>query len=466
MSARSSGSVQPRACVASIGRLGVHDVEHGEHVERGERGGHPFGVGERAERVAAVDDQRPDLAPFDLVDERRARVLTHARRQVGTTRRRRVAHDASPERARPAAVVTADEAGVEPHPARAVVGTLDDVQGPGEPLGHVGGDAHRDAGARLRGDALVATQRVEEVVDVGSRARPVRSITIARSNGATAARRRSTPEACSSRNVSIGTVVEELADEVGEQHPVGVRLSAAGSREASLAVSVRRGSMTQTSRSPAARSRNLVTGSGKALKWPWLTTGLTPMKIDKVARSRSTAGSRSERPAMSSATSGLHGESRVTAEKRLRVARPSREPRAVARADRVEGGGRRHVDGDGIRSRARRAPLRRRVPRDRPRQASQSTGASAPDASRISALSRRFGWWCSAPSERPLGQEYPRDTGSSMSPRAATTRGPSIETTSAHAALQMRQNVRCSETIPHGMAATALGVEADPATGN
>ncbi len=202
-----------------VDRLGVDHVEHGQHVERVEGGGQALGVGERAGGVAAVDDQAPHLTPFDLVDERRTRVLAHPRGQIGPARWGRRALE--PLRGGPhrAAVVAADEAGVEPHAAGTVVRTLEDVERPGEPLRDVGGGAHGDAGAGLGGDALVAAQGGDQVVDLvaGEAGALDGHVPIDRIDGG--------PQPVEARGPlvevgAIGPVGEQLADEVGHEHPV------------------------------------------------------------------------------------------------------------------------------------------------------------------------------------------------------------------------------------------------------
>ena len=73
---------------------------------------------------------------------------------------------------------------------------------------------------------------------------------------------------------------------------------------ASRAVSVRRGSTTQTSaRSRSARS--VFTGSGMATVWPCETTGLHPTYITNRARSRSGRGLRATEPPTRSDTRTL-----------------------------------------------------------------------------------------------------------------------------------------------------------------
>ena len=82
-------------------------------------------------------------------------------------------------------------------------------------------------------------------------------------------------------------------------------------RVARRAVSVRRGSITHSSRSPSVSGRSVTIGSGSPLRCPWLTTGLQPRNIVNRAVSGSSVGTRPGKPLINRDTNGLHGVSIV-----------------------------------------------------------------------------------------------------------------------------------------------------------
>ena len=71
-------------------QLTVEDVDDGQHVEAGERGTHPIGLREGSDRVAARDQEGPEVALLDLVDHRHRGELAGHPRELGPARRARI----------------------------------------------------------------------------------------------------------------------------------------------------------------------------------------------------------------------------------------------------------------------------------------------------------------------------------------------------------------------------------------
>ena len=78
-SARSSWPGGGEHVGGEVAQLAVDHVDHREHVEAGQRVPHTVGFREGGDRVAAGDDERPQLASLDLVDQRDRRVLAGRR---------------------------------------------------------------------------------------------------------------------------------------------------------------------------------------------------------------------------------------------------------------------------------------------------------------------------------------------------------------------------------------------------
>ena len=147
------------------GGVGLDHIGHREHVEPRERGGHAWGVGQRARRIAADHDQGAQVPRFDLVDERGARVLSEEPGQVGAARRTWPVDRLGCARAQRATVEAAQKARVEPQAARLLVTARDDLQRPHEPFGRVRSRCHRGARTGYRSHPSLSADRGDEILE-------------------------------------------------------------------------------------------------------------------------------------------------------------------------------------------------------------------------------------------------------------------------------------------------------------
>ena len=216
-----------------------------------QRGLEAGGLRERGQRVAAGDEQRPDVAGLDLVDERDRRDLPEDARKLGPARRGR---RPGARRARLAPPEPVDDAAVEVHAAGAIERARRDEDDPAQPLREHAVASHRHAGAAVHRDpspvrAHVGDELVEQRgIDVGGRRRP-----LDREPGERGAQRRDLGRRRSAR---AARARRRRARAARSPPPPSTATSAPGRTgtytSASAAVSVRRGSSTHT-RPPRAR---------------------------------------------------------------------------------------------------------------------------------------------------------------------------------------------------------------------